>query len=84
MISDRLCGLAHTTTQRIGESFPVALGTFTLADRGDRKRIRTFRKIFDADVVKLLDLLHDKLRLVDLEYKCGAARISPGESELAE
>jgi hypothetical protein len=84
MTSDRLYDSVHVTTQHIGESFLVVLGTFALVDHRDRNRVRTIRKIFDADVVKLLDLLHDKLRLVDLEYKCGAAGISPRKSELAE
>ena len=44
----------------------------------------TFGEVIDANVVKLLDLFHDQLLLVDLDHHRGMPSISPGESELAE
>ena len=46
--------------------------------------VHTFREVLDADIVKLLDLLHDELLLVDLDDDGGVAGIAAGEAELAE
>jgi hypothetical protein len=46
--------------------------------------LRTFRKILRCDGVELLDLLHDKLLLVDTDNKCGAAGVAPSKAKLAE
>ena len=46
--------------------------------------VHTFREVLDADIVKLLDLLHHQLLLVDLDHHRSIPSISPGESELAE
>lgn len=46
--------------------------------------MHTFCEVLDADVVKLLDLLHHQLLLVDLDDDRRVSRIPPGESEFAE
>jgi hypothetical protein len=44
----------------------------------------TLRKLLNGDVVKLLDLFHDQLLLVDLDDDGGVSSISTCKSELAE
>ena len=44
----------------------------------------TFCEVLDADVVELLDLLHDEVLLVDLDDDRGVARVAAREAELAE
>lgn len=46
--------------------------------------MHTFCEVLDADVVELLDLLHEQLLLVDLHDQRGVARVAPREPELAE
>ena len=46
--------------------------------------VLTLCEILNADVVELLDLLHDQLLLVDLDDDGGAACVSAGEPEFAE
>ena len=46
--------------------------------------MRTFCQVLDADVVKLLDLLHDELLLVDLDDHGGVPCIAAREAELAQ
>ena len=46
--------------------------------------VRTFRQVLDADVVELLDLLHEELLLVDLDDHGGVSCIAPRETELAQ
>ena len=44
----------------------------------------TFCEVLDADVVELLDLLHDEVLLVDLDDDRGVAGVAAREAELAE
>ena len=46
--------------------------------------VHTFREVLDADIVKLLDLLHHQLLLVDLDHDGGMSSIAPREAELSE
>ena len=56
----------------------------TMAKEGGEVCAHTFREVLDADVVKLLDLLHHQLLLVDLDHDGGMSSIAPREPELAE
>ena len=55
-----------------------------MAKEGGEVCAHTFREVLDADVVKLLDLLHHQLLLVDLDHYGGMSSIAPREPELAE
>ena len=46
--------------------------------------MHTFCEVLDADIVKLLDLLHDELLLVHLHDERSAPRVAAREAELAE
>ena len=50
-----------------------------------RRRARhTFGEILDADIVKLLNFLHDQLFLVDLYDHRSVSSVATGEAELAK
>ena len=55
-----------------------------MASRMEVCYVLTLGEILYANVVKLLDLFHDQLLFVDLNYHSGVPCISSGESELAE
>ena len=49
-----------------------------------RAERRTFSEVLNADAVKLLDLLHYQLLLVDLDDECRAPCTASREAELAQ
>ena len=46
--------------------------------------LRTFGEVLDADVVKLLDLLHEQLLLVDLDDERGVPCVAARKAELTQ